>query len=519
MSMRWIIVGGAVVFAGFFGATLWALDRGSAPDTPVPARHPPQATMPPLAPMTKTSRLIAPIAVADTAIRDALEASTPRDMSGKQDNPFREFISKGEIGWTVNRGPLGVVGRADSLAVSAPLNGTIRMTGQLGGQFSNFNFGGRGINGTFNGNDINQLIQQFATKGFDQKANLRGSVAVFARPQLLPAWRVDPNLSSQVTIGDASMPIAGASLSFGKEIKPMVDRAVAEQVAALQIQIRDNPFLEDAVRREWARMCRSLPLRTVAAGMPDLWLELRPVKAFATQPKIDADAVNLALGVEAETRVIPQETMPDCPFPAQLEIVPPIDRGKIAIATAIDLPFTEINRLIEAQLKGRSLATDAGVDVESASVAGAGDKLLIALKIKPRDSASWLGLTAPVDVYVWGRPVLDRANQIVRLTDIAIDTETQSAVGVLGTAARAALPLLQAALADRATIDLKPLAANAGRSIEAAVGQIAPPEAGVHIEAPITDVRLSGLEYDTTTLRLVAEVDGSLQVAVSALPH
>ncbi len=510
--MRWIIIG-AAVFAAFFAATLRAIDVMAPPEAP---RRPPQVATRPLEPITKPSLLITPIAVSTDAIRDALDAAAPRDLAGKRQNPATELLSKAEVAWTVARGPLGVASRSDALAVTTTLNGTLRLTGQLGNQASAL---GNRIAG-FAGNDVAQAVQNLAGKTFDQKAELRGNVAVLARPSLTPAWRLDPHLTSQVTVADVSLPVSGNAFNVGKDVKPLVDRAVAEQVAALEARMRNDPAMEQAARREWARMCRSVSLKDAAAGMPDLWLEIRPVRAFAAQPRVDAQAVNLVFGVQAETRVIPQETMPTCPFPAELEIVPSIDRGRISIALAIDVPFAEVNRLLEAQIAGRSFPQDGSggftATIESASVAGAGDRLLVALKVKARETASWLGSSTPADVFVWGRPVLDRDNQILRLADVTVDADSQSAFA--GAAAHAALPYLQPMLAQWAAIDLKPFAASARRSIEATVGEFARRDPGVRIEAAITDLQLSGIAFDAATLRVVVEVNGTVHVDVAALP-
>jgi hypothetical protein len=281
--------------------------------------------------------------------------------------------------------------------------------------------------------------------------------------------------------------------------------------------------MERVARREWAKMCRSVSLKKAAADMPDLWLEMRPVRAFAAQPSVDAQAVNLVLGVEAETRVIPLETTPNCPFPAQLEIVPAIDRGRIAIGLAIDVPFSDINRLLEAQIKGRTFPDDSSAPVtatiDSASLKGAGDRLLIALKVRARETKSWFGFGAPADVFVWGRPVLDRDNQSLRLTDITVDVDSQAALGLLGAAARAALPYLQSTLAEKAVIDLKPLAASARQGIESAVAEFTRQEPGVRVDTAITDLRLAGIDFDAATLRIVAEVNGGVRVNVTALPQ
>ena len=94
---------------------------------PAPPDKPPVlAAVPPLQPVTRTSVVIAPTAIALTAIRDAMEAQAPRDLSGKRDNPVGQLLTNAELGWTIARGPLAVTGRAEGLSVTAPLNGAFR---------------------------------------------------------------------------------------------------------------------------------------------------------------------------------------------------------------------------------------------------------------------------------------------------------------------------------------------------------------------------------------------------------
>jgi len=511
--MRWIAAA-AAVFAIFFTIALWAIDNVWPPQA---ARHPPQVAPPPLAPMTRASLVIAPVAIANNAIRDALEAAAPTDLTGKRDNLLTELLSKAEIGWTLSRAPLAIASRGDTLAVTTAVNGSLRLTGQFGTGVSNLG----GQIGNLVGADIGRAMQNLANKAFDQRADLRGNVAVLARPVLTPAWRLEPNLTPQVVIADASLPISGNLINISKEIRPLVERAVATQVTALSARIRGDDAIERAARREWARMCRSISLKNAAAGMPDLWLELRPVRAFAAQPRVGPNSLDLVLGVEANTRVIPTETKPDCPFPAELAIVPQTDRGRIAVALAIDVPFTDVSRLLQAQLGGRNFPDDGtgavAATIETASLAGAGDRLLLALKVKLRETG-WFGLRATADVFAWARAALDSDNQIVRFTDVTIDVESETAFGLLGAAARATLPFLQSAVAEKAVIDLKPFAGSARRSIEAAIGDFTRQEPGVRVDAGVSALRLTGIVHDATTLRLIAEVNGALGVEVTALP-
>ena len=516
MQLPWgkIAIGGVVAVASF-AAAIWAMNwlmPGAG------ERRPVLAEVAPLKPIARTSTIVTPAAIALTAIRDALERQAPRDLTGKRDNPASQLLSNAEFGWTITRGPLGVTGKPDGLAVATALTGTFRATGQLSSQAGNLT----GAIGNLLGGGLGQRVQNLTEKTLDQRADIKGNVTVTSKPALQPAWRVEPNLAAQVSIADASMAIMGVKLNIGNEVKPLLDRTVNEQVASLQAKVRNDPFLEVAARREWAKMCRSISLGATAQGMPNLWLELRPTRAFAAQPRISESAVTLTVGVQADTRIVPNETKPDCPFPAQLELVPQMDQGKINVAVPIDIPFTEVNRLLEAQLKGKTFPEDKSgafsATVRTVALAASGDRLLISLRVKANENKSWFGLGAEATIHVWGRPVLDSGRQMLRLKDIALDVESEAAFGLLGAAARAAVPYLETTLAENAAVDLLPLTANARKSIETAIADFRKSADGVRVDAAVTNLRLVGIEFDAKTLRVIAEADGTVKVAVTALP-
>jgi hypothetical protein len=205
-----------------------------------------------------------------------------------------------------------------------------------------------------------------------------------------------------------------------------------------------------------------------------------------------------------------------------LELVPQAEQGRVNIAVPIDIPFTEVNRLLEAQLKGKTFPDAKGsaftATVRSVKLAASGDRLLITLGIQANETRSWFGLGADAVIHVWGRPVLDRTRQMVRLDDVALDVESQAAFGLLGAAARAAVPYLEQSVAENAVVDLVPLAANARTSIEAAISDFRKTADGVRVDAAVTDLRLVGIEFDAKTLRVIAEADGTVRVAVTKLP-
>jgi hypothetical protein len=511
-----IVLLGAVVLAASFAGTLWLMDW-LWPEHDATAERPPLADTPPLPPVTRSSVIVAPVAIANTAIRDILEAAAPRDFSGKRDNPLSQALSKADIGFSLARTPISVAGKWDALVVGTELNGSFRIAGQLGAQAANLT----GALGGIVNSTLGRNAQSATGKMLDQRADIRGSVLVNAKPVLQQNWRIEPNLSAQVSIPDGGIAISGVKLNVSNEVKPMVDRAVNEQIIALQSRLRADPFIEVAAKREWAKMCRSVPLGGAGTGLPALWLEMRPTRAFAAQPRIDENNVVLTLGVQADTRIVPNESKPSCPFPQRLEIVPPIPDGRVTIGVPIDLPFAEVNKILDAQLRGKTFPEDGSGAVEvtvlRASLAASGERLLLSLRVKGRERKSWFGFGTEATLHVFGKPALEREQQILQLRDISLAVESDAAFGLIGAAAQSALPYLRATLERNATIDLKPFAANARQKIEAALADFRQAADGVRVEAAMTSLRLSDIQFDARTLRIVAEASGSARATLSKL--
>ena len=154
--------------------------------------------------------------------------------------------------------------------------------------------------------------------------------------------------------------------------------------------------------------------------------------------------------------------------------MPQLSTGKVSIGVPIDIPFTEVNKLLKAQLVGKTFPEDKSgsidVTIRNVEVAATGEQLLISLAVNAHER-SIFSFGTDATIHVYGKPQLDRQNQILRLTDIELDINSAGAFGLVGTAARAAIP------------DLKPTLA----------------------------------AFDNTTLRVIAEAEGSLNVAVSEL--
>ena len=511
-----ILLAIAVIVVSFFvslKAMDWILPRATT-SAPV------LAALPPLVPAPRSSIVVAPVAIALSAIREAADRAAPRNFAGKSDNPISQVLQNADIGWTAVRGPILASGSQDALSLTTPLTGKLNVTGSLSSKATGAV--GDAIGGILGANAASK-IGAVNIKALNASAEIKGSVIITSRPKLAAAWHVEPNLDATVNLGDTSLALAGAKVNVPAQVKPLIDKTVGEQLNAVGQRIRTDPTLERAAREQWAKACRSMPLQGAGstASMPAMWLELKPIRAIAAQPHIDDKAVTLTVGIEAETRITPTETKPDCPFPEKISIVPPSSTG-VSIGVPIDMPFTDLNKILEAQLVGRTFPEDgsgaAEVTVKHAYVAAAGERLLISLLVHAKEK-SFFGFGADATVHIWGRPVLDQEKQTLRLADMELAVESEAAFGLLGAAARAVMPHLQRALTEKATVDLKPFTDNAQKKIADAITDFQKNGDGVKVDANISSIGLSDIAFDSKTLRIIADAAGTITVTVTKLPN
>jgi hypothetical protein len=515
VRLKTILLGIAVVVVSFF-VSLKTMDWVWPRAAPGPA----VAQLPPLPPTTRVSSIMAPVSISLAAIRDAADRNAPRNFAGKADNPVSQVLQNADIGWTASRGPMAVTGAQDVLSLAMPLTGKLNITGSLSSKATGAI--GDALGGLVGSNAAKQ-IGSINIKQLNASAEIKGNVTFTSRPKFAQTWHLEPNLTGQVSLGDTSVSVAGARVNVPAQVKPLIEKNVAEQIAAAETRVQNDRTVEQAARVQWTKACRSIPLRGAGTdpALPPLWLEFKPTAALAAQPQVDASAVTATIGVEAETRVTSAETKPDCPFPPKIVIVPPTPGG-VLIGVPIDVPFTDIDKIVEAQLVGRTFPEDgsgsAEITVKHASVTAAGERLLISLLVHAKEKKSFFGFGGDATVQILGKPVLDETQQTMRLANVELAVESEAAFGLLGAAARAVMPHLQKALAEKATIDLKPFAANAQNKIAAVISDFQQNADGVRVAAQITGLRLASIAFDSKTLRVIVVAQGTMNVAVTALP-
>src|SRR4051812_5436503 len=245
MRLKTILIA-AIVIALAFAASLKAMDW-LAPGGQAPVL----VELPPLPAAPRTSTIIAPVAITLGAIRDAADRGTPRNFAGKAANPVEQLLQNADISWTAVRGPISASGAGDVLTLATPLSGTLNITGALSSKVTGAV--GDVLGGLLGANAAKQ-IGSINIKNVNASAEIRGNVAMTARPQLASNWRIDPNLTAQVDLNDTSLAVAGVRVNIPAQMKPVIDNAINDQLAAVQARLRNDPALETNARAQWSKL-------------------------------------------------------------------------------------------------------------------------------------------------------------------------------------------------------------------------------------------------------------------------
>ncbi|MGY4415650.1 hypothetical protein ACVWW4_007386 [Bradyrhizobium sp. LB7.1] len=183
LNLKTVLIAVVVLAASFF-VSLKAMDWLSPRAT---NSAPPVAQLPPLPPVAKSSIVVAPVAIALSAIREQAEKAAPRNFAGKAENPISQILQDADIGWSAVRGPMSAAGDKDVLTISTPLNGKLNVTGSLSSKAT----GALGeALGSVLGGDAAKRIGAVNIKNLNASAEIKGQcgrhLATEARGQLAP---------------------------------------------------------------------------------------------------------------------------------------------------------------------------------------------------------------------------------------------------------------------------------------------------------------------------------------------
>ena len=468
-----------LAFGAILGVGLCMSENVSRQDAEKPTPKTP--VLEPLA--ERLSRATIPVTVPTAAVGEALEHRTPKRDSGLRKNVLGGRFIQSELSWDLVRSDLRVSGHRGALSVATELSGEARATGTL------------------------RLIRKFDVSA---RGDVLASVSFTANPTLETDWRISTNLSkTKIDIQRADIPIKRiGNLDVGKHIIPGVQITAEGLRTQLNRSVARSNFFRQAAEKGWKKLCGSTPLGENSG----LWLETKPVVARAAQVRIGRKEISISIGVEVKTRVLTEQTEPQCPFPRTLLLEKP-KPGNFEIVMPTIMDYETLERTLAEETVGKSLGKNVSIAIKAIRIHPHGERLLLETTVAV-EADHLSGTAAKGTLYVIAEPRLDAKAQTITLENVRLDIDSQNVL--FSMAGKAAEPLLLEAVSKRLPFNLGPKLEELRNEAEDAISALS--SENVSVMGKVRRVRITRLDVGPEHLRLLLTAEGGVRATVQAAP-
>ncbi len=464
------------------------------PAQPVPAAEP--------TPIASLSRVFLPIDVPLATIRARLEREVPITMQGESADPVRhKAVIDDTLRWHARRGPLQLAGQGDRLDVRVATLGDAQVSGKV-----------RPVRGS-----LGKLLRR-ATGGasdvpFRVHAKASATLTAVLRPAVAPDWRILPNVTAQVDVQRAEVPVAGlARVDVRPTVRAALQRKVDEQLARLRQRLAQDQRLHRLAGSAWAALHRVQQV----TDDPRSWLVVTPVGIAATPIRVDSVAIRMGLEVTAETRLVIADAPPaNAPGPLPALATTGRKPGYLEVNTRASASWDRLNRALATRLADRRLAGADGtrIGIRRAEITPWGEGVLLTLDLDARRDP-WY--RASGRVYLTGRPRLDAATQVLHFDDLDFVLETRHAL------ASAARWLMASTILDQitqsASLDLAPHIQRAkAEAAEAIERYVRDGPDNVTLTAQLHDINVTELAVTEHDLQIGLNARADVRAEITSL--
>ena len=506
---------GALVLAVL--TTAWYVYFVSSPiRPPIPTSASSGTTPSPTSPST----LSIPVSIPIETLDSHLEGLIPNSWA---DSSTEEILDELDLSasarWKLHRSALGLSARDAALHARPGFSGPVHLSVDLGPV---------GVNAT---------------------VELRGRLLLSTQPQLQSDWQLTiPDLSLRAEYDEATVPVTipltrhisvdfieripivkdlpliGELVSGFREVVRTVTKPI-EELTTVDVSVRgivrdymepsiENlrrdiieevaaaPLLREAAAASWKKLCS-----TVALGS-GVWLQLKPVRAYASQPRITDDTILLQLGIDAHTQLLLEDQQPTCPFPETLALRSP-GPNRIEINLPAQISYAILDDALTEFFAGQSFGDAILVRVDDITHVGPAEGSLVLGVAITVDTRKWFLSRAEGTLYFLVTPHLDVDSQTMHFLDVSMDAESRNhllhAVGEIGE------PLLERAI-EQYTLELEPFRQRLLREGNEWIASLA--MEGLTVSGEILDIRLTRLEAGANALQLQGTTTATASVEI-----
>ena len=416
------------------------------------------ATLQPLSASHSTITL--PVAIPIASFTDHINELAPKKMDGSKNLGKIAFIKLGSVSWWMQRTPINVKGKSNKLHLTSNMTGEAR-------------YKGIGV-------------------------PIKGNITASTTPAIRSDWRVsvsDLQLSAHVTRARLFKVISLRSLAQSR-----VNQEMNNLRKNIQNQIANDTSLEKAARMAWKDICGTFLLDKNSG----LWVEVKPLRLRAAQPTIDRTNVNFQLGLDAEVRIVTDKNVMSCKFPKSLVSDPPRP-GRIELVLPAHTDYAWLTDLLTQRVRKDIDVEGVSVQIRSIGLRPHGEALLLEVGLSAQ-TGGWFGARGDGTIYVVARPVLDKQQQTIVLSDLGLDTESSNVlVSIFGEVME---PVILNALEKSSTIDLKPQLEDIRAKADGMFDAVS--QGGFKLDGQVESIELSRIEVGRDKLRVVAKMSAAV---------
>ena len=469
---------------------------------PVPIEPQAQPQLPGTGQAPPLSSLFLPVSIPISDIRESINQEVPLIFHGVEVDPVHHgAVIDDHLAWQARRGPIAVDAWRGGLWLTVGAGGTADVRGKV-----------RPVRGRL-GKILRRASGGASDIPFAAHADVLATLSVLSRPELLPDWRIRPNINSQLEVHRAEVPIAGITRV---DVRPQVSAAlrnkVRRQLERLEQRVLGDDRLFRLASREWQRLHKVERL----TEDPAAWLVVRPVSIEASRIIVDKDELSLGMGIYATTQVLVADAAPEnrlSPLPRLTPAEP--RKGLLKLNTWGHAPWRALNQALSDRLKDHHVygANGTSLVIREATLAPWADGVLLTLDLDAkRDPVYRVSGT----LYLTARPRLDVRGQRLYLDDLDFALETKDTLASL--ASWIMQTSILEALEQRAVLDLSDHVERATAKAEQAIDRfVADMPRGVKLTANVRELAVSGLSVTPEFLQVLVQAEVEVTAAVSML--
>jgi len=299
------------------------------------------------------------------------------------------------------------------------------------------------------------------TREEDKNLHFRGTITMVSQPKVDRQWRVKPNLSGGIRFSEAYIHF-GVPISVRGELTPIANRLINEHLGEIERDAQQSLDLRARVRPIWNLL--SQPTRLT--DDQKIWAVIEPRAAYMEQVRAANERIHFGLGLDFIARTIMGTPRPDQTRHEVPDLVVGEKGGNgFRLAVPFTVSYGEITRALNQELDDWETTVGENVTVTVDSVNIYGDRENVFVKAHFRARHQWT--RAHGDLYFRGRPVLNQAEQQLKITDVDFDVNTANAL--VSSAAWLHRKALIRQLEKQLEFDVEPLF---GQSISEVNGQL-----------------------------------------------